>query len=397
MTSDSQGAPPVLPPLVLPEPGLARSEAIVDLGAIRHNIRTLVDRAPSAQVMGVLKADAYGHGAVPAAHAALAGGATWLGCAFPSEALAVRAAGITAPLLAWLLTPGEDLTAPVAAGIDLGVSSLALLESAIGAARSVGGSVRIHLEIDTGLSRGGATVADWRALVGAAAAAAAEGAVHIAGIWSHFANADIPGDPSIRSQLDVFRAAVADAAAVGVRPDLLHIANSAAALTAPSAHFDMVRAGIATYGLSPSPEVGRAVDLGLIPAMTLQTHVALAKRVPAGSGVSYGHRYRTDRETTLALIPLGYADGIPRSATNIGEVQLGGVRRRIAGTVCMDQFILDVHDDDVAAGDQVLLFGPGRDGEPTADDWALALDTIGYEIVTRIGTRTPRTYRPLDA
>jgi alanine racemase len=284
----------------------------------------------------------------------------------------------------------------VAAGVDLGISSLALLESAIGAARTVGRDVRVHLEIDTGLSRGGATVAGWRALVSAAAAAAAEGVVHIAGIWSHFANADVPGDPSIDKQLDVFRAAVADAAAVGVRPDLLHIANSAAALTAPHAHFDLIRAGIATYGLSPSPAVGRAADLGLIPAMTLRTHVALAKRVPAGSGVSYGHRYRTDRETTLALIPLGYADGVPRSATNIGEVLVGGVRRRIAGTVCMDQFVLDVQDDDVAAGDEVLLFGPGTDGEPTADDWAIALDTIGYEIVTRIGGRTPRTYRPLD-
>ncbi|MDQ1683128.1 MAG: alanine racemase [Frankiaceae bacterium] len=381
---------------VLAQPGLARSEAFVDLGAIRHNIRTLASAAPTAQVMGVLKADAYGHGAVPAAHAALAGGAAWLGVAFPSEALALRAAGITAPLLAWLLTPGEDLTAPVAAGVDLGISSLALLESAIGAARTVGRDVRVHLEIDTGLSRGGATVAGWRALVSAAAAAAAEGVVHIAGIWSHFANADVPGDPSIDKQLDVFRAAVADAAAVGVRPDLLHIANSAAALTAPHAHFDLIRAGIATYGLSPSPAVGRAADLGLIPAMTLRTHVALAKRVPAGSGVSYGHRYRTDRETTLALIPLGYADGVPRSATNIGEVLVGGVRRRIAGTVCMDQFVLDVQDDDVAAGDEVLLFGPGTDGEPTADDWAIALDTIGYEIVTRIGGRTPRTYRPLD-
>jgi alanine racemase len=381
---------------VLAQPGLARSEAFVDLGAIRHNIRTLAAAAPTAQVMGVLKADAYGHGAVPAAHAALAGGAAWLGVAFPSEALALRAAGITAPLLAWLLTPGEDLTAPVAAGVDLGISSLALLESAIGAARTVGRDVRVHLEIDTGLSRGGATIAGWRALVSAAAAAAAEGVVHIAGIWSHFANADVPGDPSIDKQLDVFRAAVADAAAVGVRPDLLHIANSAAALTAPHAHFDLIRAGIATYGLSPSPAVGRAADLGLIPAMTLRTHVALAKRVPAGSGVSYGHRYRTDRETTLALIPLGYADGVPRSATNIGEVLVGGVRRRIAGTVCMDQFVLDVQDDDVAAGDEVLLFGPGTDGEPTADDWAIALDTIGYEIVTRIGGRTPRTYRPLD-
>ena len=380
---------------VLPAPGMARSEAVVDLDAIRSNVQTLVAIAPTAQVMAVLKADAYGHGAVPAAHAALAGGADWLGVAFPSEAVTLRAAGITAPLLAWVLTPGEDLTGPVGAGIDLGVSSLPLLEAAIGAARTTGTVARVHLEIDTGLSRGGATVADWSALVGAAAAAAAEGVVQIVGIWSHFANADLPGDASIDRQLDVFRGAVADAAAVGVRPELLHIANSAATLTAPHAHFDLVRPGVAVYGLSPSPEVGRAAELGLIPAMTLRTHVALAKRVVAGSGVSYGHRYETDRETTLALIPLGYADGVPRNATNIAEVLLGGARRRIAGTVCMDQFVLDVGDDDIVAGDEVVLFGPGLDGEPTADEWAAALGTIGYEIVARIGTRTPRTYRPL--
>ena len=379
---------------VLPRPGLAASEAIVDLGAIAGNVGTLRSAAPTAMVMAVVKADAYGHGSVPVAQAALAAGASWLGVALPSEAAVLRAAGITAPTLAWLLTPGEDLTAPIATGVDLGVSSLALLEAVIAAARSTSTPARIHLEADTGLSRGGATAADWPALVGAAAAAAAEGAVHVVGIWSHLALADVPEDGVNDRQLEGFLTAVADAAAVGVRPDLLHLANSGATLSAPRMHFDLVRTGIATYGLSPGAAIGTAAQLGLVPAMTLKSEVALAKRVPAGSGVSYGHRYTTSRETTLALAPLGYADGVPRSATNVAEVLLGGKRRRVAGTVCMDQFVLDVGDDDVTAGDPIVVFGPGTDGEPTADEWAEVLGTIGYEIVTRIGARVPRTYRP---
>ncbi|MCU1678583.1 MAG: alanine racemase, partial [Frankiales bacterium] len=374
---------------------LPRTEAVVDLDAVRDNVRALRAVAPTAEVMAVVKADGYGHGAVASAQAALAGGATWLGVAFPSEAAVLRAAGITAPILSWLLTPGEDLTPPISAGVDLGISSVAMLEAAIGAARGCGGTVRVHLEVDTGLARAGATVAEWPDLVAAAAGAAAEGIVHVAGIWSHFANADVPGDPTVDSQIDVFRAAVIDAAAAGVRPDLLHMANSAATLTCPPAHFDLVRPGIAVFGLSPSPATGSASDFGLEPAMTLRTHVALAKRVPAGTGVSYGHRYHTPRETTLALAPLGYADGVPRHASNAAEVWLGGARRKIAGTVCMDQFVLDVGDDDVFAGDEIVLFGPGHDGEPTAQDWADAVGTIAYEIVARVGARTPRTYRPL--
>ncbi len=379
----------------LPAPGLPRTEAVVDLNAIAANVGTLRSVAPTAMVLAVLKADAYGHGAVPVAQAALAGGATWLGVAFPSEAATLRAAGITAPILAWLLTPGEDLTAPISAGVDLGVGSLALLEAVVAGARATGTAARIHLEADTGLSRGGATAADWPALVGAAGAAAAEGVVHVAAIWSHLAVADVPGDVVNDRQLEAFHSAVADAAALGVRPDVLHLANSGATLSAPRTHFDLVRTGIALYGLAPGPAIGTAAQLGLVPAMTLRSHVALAKRVPAGSGVSYGHRYTTDRPTTLALAPLGYADGIPRNATNVGEVLLGGRRRRIAGAVCMDQFMLDVGDDDVSAGDPIVVFGPGDDGEPTADEWADALGTIGYEIVTRLGARTPRTYRPI--
>lgn len=380
----------------LPEPGLPRTEAEINLPAIRDNVRVLAAAAPTAQLMAVVKADGYGHGMVPSAQAALAGGATWLGVAFLSEALQLRAAGITAPVLAWLTTPGEDLAAAARANVDIGVGSLAALEAVIAVAHANGGGVRVHLKVDTGLSRGGATVAQWPAVVSAAAGAAAEGSIVVTGIWSHLACADEPGHPSLSNQVDVFRTAVTQAATVGVRPELLHLANSAATLTLPEAHFDLVRVGIAAYGISPGPAVGTATDFGLIPAMTLRTHAALAKRVPAGTGVSYGHRYTTARETTLVLAPLGYADGVPRAASGRADVWVGGGRRRIAGTVCMDQFVLDVGDDPVAAGDPIVLFGPGTNGEPTAQDWADAIDTIGYEIVTRVGPRVPRTFVPLD-
>jgi alanine racemase len=214
----------------------------------------------------------------------------------------------------------------------------------------------------------------------------------VAGIWSHFAYADAPDHPTVRSQLDVFREALQVAESRGVEPELRHIANSAATLTLPQAHYDLVRPGLAVYGLSPVPQLGDAAHYGLRPAMTLAAGVALTKRVPAGAGVSYGHRYHTTAEATLALLPLGYADGVPRSATNVGEVLIGGRRRTISGTVCMDQLVVDVGDDPVAAGDEVLLFGPGTQGEPTAEDWAAATGTISYEIVTRIGARTPRVY-----
>jgi alanine racemase len=211
-------------------------------------------------------------------------------------------------------------------------------------------------------------------------------------VWSHFARADAPTDQTVVGQVKVFREAVDVAERLGLRPELRHLANSAATLATPDAHFDLVRPGVSVYGLSPGPEVGDARELGLVPAMTLRASAALVKQVPAGSGVSYGHRYITPRDTTLALVPLGYADGIPRLATNTAEVLVGGRRRRIAGTVCMDQFVLDVEDDPVAAGDEIVLFGPGDRGEPTAQDWAEALGTINYEIVTRIGPRVRRRY-----
>jgi alanine racemase len=370
-----------------------RSEARVDLAAIEANTAELVRRAGDAQLMAVVKADGYGHGLLPSARACLAGGASWLGVAFLEEAYALRAGGIDAPLLAWLFSPGEDLAPAVAAGVDLGVYDLAELARAAAAAAAAGRTARLHLKADTGLGRGGATAADWPALCDAAAKSEADGSVRVVGVWSHFANADGGADHPVNArQRQVFDEAVEVAARAGLRPDVRHLANSAATLTAPATHYDLVRPGLALYGLSPVPETGGPSDFGLRPAMTLASTVALTKRVGPGQGVSYAHRYTTDRETTLALVPLGYADGVPRAGTNLLEVMLGGARRRVAGTVCMDQFVLDVGDDEVGGGDEVLLFGPGDRGEPTAQDWATALGTIDYEIVTRVGARVPRTY-----
>jgi alanine racemase len=362
-------------------------QAVVDLGAITDNVAKLREHVPGSEVMAVVKADGYGHGIIPAARAALAGGAAWLGVADLAEGLALRRAGITAPVVA-LMAIGEPAEA-IAAGIDVTAGSAAFAAEIAAAAGRAGVPARLHLEADTGLNRGGATPADWPALVEAALAAQAGGLVRVVGLWSHFACADMPGHPSVAAQLAAFGDAVGHAERAGVRPEVRHIANTAAALTVPASRLDLVRFGGALYGLSTLP--GGAPSW-LRPAMTLRSRLAMVKRVPPGSGVSYGHRYVTQRDTTLGLVPLGYDDGVPRTATGHPLVFAGGRRWPIAGTVCMDQFVIDFGDEPVAAGDEVVLFGPGDDGEPTAQEWAEALGTISYEIATGIGARVPRTY-----
>jgi alanine racemase len=366
-----------------------RTEAIVDLAAIRANVATM-KAGTAAEILAVVKADGYGHGLVPSARAALEGGATWLGTAIVGEALELRAAGVTAPVLAWLWTPQEAdvVQRALLADIDLSVSSGWQLDAVLAAVRATGRTARVHLKVDTGLSRNGAYVDDWPALVTAAAKAEAADEIVVAAVWSHFAYADAPGHPTIGRQLAAYQAALDVAAAAGVRPQLRHLANSAATLTLPEAHFDLVRPGVAVYGLSPVPRS----TFGLVPAMTLRGAAASVKRVRAGEGVSYGHEYTTTRDTTLVLVPLGYADGVPRHASNVGPVWVNGRRFTVAGRVCMDQVVVDVGDLPVAPGDPVVLFGPGRDGEPTAQDWADAVGTIHYEIVTRIGPRVARVY-----
>ncbi|MFL6180889.1 MAG: alanine racemase [Actinomycetes bacterium] len=366
-------------------------ELIVDLDAISANTAVLVDRSASGQVMAVVKADAYGHGLVPSARAALRGGASWLGVALLDEALQLRAAGVRAPLLAWLLGPGERWSDALGADVDLSVSAPWVLDEITEAARELGTVARIHLKVDSGLGRAGTPVREWSLLVDAARKAELDGTVRVVGVWSHLAYADAPGHPTIDRQLARFTDAIHLAEASGLTPEVRHLANSAATLTRSDTHFDLTRPGLSVYGLSPLPD-SPPDELGLRPAMTLQARLALVKRVPSGHGVSYLHRYVTNRETTLGLVPLGYADGVPRDATNLGPVLVGGRRRTVAGVVCMDQFMLDLGDDASAAGDLVVLFGSGATGEPTAQDWADATGTISYEIVTRVGPRVARRY-----
>lgn len=366
------------------------AEIVVDLNAIRSNVaalRTKVDRP----LMAVVKADGYGHGLVPSARAAIAGGADALGVAILSEALSLRAAGIDARVLSWLAVPGSDYAAAIANQIEVSVNTDWALAEAVEAATTAGTPIDLHLKIDTGLSRGGATADEWVDLVNAAARAERDGLVRVRGVWSHFAYADSPGHPTVSRQRERLLSAVEQARTAGLSDFQTHLANSAATLYDPESWLDMVRPGIAVYGLEPTG--GDPAEHGLVPAMTVRGTVALAKRVPAGSGVSYGHTYVTARETTLALVPVGYADGVPRSASNVGPVLIAGQVRTVSGRVCMDQFVIDVGDDEVRAGDPVVLWGSGAAGEPTAQDWADAVDTIHYELVTRVGGRFTRTYR----
>ena len=371
-----------------------QAEVRVDLDAIRDNV-ALLRSSTTAEVMAVVKADGYGHGMLPAARAALAGGATWLGVCTLDEPLTLRRAGMTVPVLAWLLAPGMPLHEGVSADVDLNAASVEQVAELVAAARIAQRPARAHLKLDTGLSRGGATPADWPAVLEAAAKAQVAGEVEVVGVWSHFVYADAPGHETIDRQLATFAEGLAVAEQYGISPRYRHIANSAATLTRPDAHFDLVRPGIAVYGLSPLARGDHSSTAArdLRPAMTARARVALTKRVGAGEGVSYGHTYFTERETTLALVPLGYADGVPRHASNAGPVRLAGKNRTIAGRVCMDQIVLDCGDDPVAPGDVATLFGPGDDGEPTATDWADVVGTINYEIVTRFGSvRVPRIY-----
>jgi alanine racemase len=368
------------------------AEVVVDLDAIRDNVATLVQRAGSAATMAVVKADAYGHGLVPVATAARQAGASWLGTAVLAEAMALRSAGVDGRILAWLSAPGEDYAAALRAEVDLSAYATWQLDEIAAAARATGRPARVHLKADTGLGRGGVMPADWPEVLARAAALQADGVVEVVGVWTHFAYADAPGHPTIGAQLRVFDEAVAQAEKVGLRPQLRHAANSAATLTLPEAHFDMVRPGLAVYGLSPIPDVADSATLGLRPAMRLSARVALVKPAPAGHGVSYGHTYVTGADTRLALVPLGYADGVPRHASGRGPVRVAGRTFPVAGRVCMDQVVLDIGDAPVQPGDEAVLFSDGSNDEPTAQDWAQAADTISYEIVSRLSARLPRRF-----
>ncbi len=364
---------------------VARAEIVVDLAAFRHNVHRLREVTGVASMI-VVKADGYGHGMLEVARAARDAGAEWLGVATLDEAVALRAAGDRGRLLCWLAVPGEDFAAAIAADVDVTASSVDQLEE-IGAS---GRPARVQLKVDTGLSRNGATLDAWPELVEAARAGELAGRWRVTGIWSHFACSDEPEHPANDEQEAAFRQALEVAQAAGLRPEVRHLANSAAGLLRPSSRFDLVRFGLASYGLDPAP--GHTPDLGLVPAMTARASLAMVKPVPAGAGVSYGHTWTAETPTTLGLVPAGYGDGIPRHASNTAHVLVRGKRRALRGRVCMDQFVVDLDGDLPERGEDVVLFGPGTAGEPTAQDWAEAAGTISYEIVTRIGGRMARRY-----
>lgn len=369
------------------------SEAVVDLSAIAHNTRVLAARSRGAALMAVVKADGFGHGAVQVARTALAHGATWLGAASTPETLELREAGITAPILAWMRLPREDVTGIIRQDVDLSAASLPHLAGIAACAEKAGIPGAVHLKVDTGLGRNGAGPVDWPRLLEAAAEFERRGLLRVRGVWSHLVHPDDPRHPSVAGQVDAFEAAVSQARAAGLRPEVLHLANSAAALAAPATHYDLVRAGLGLYGVEPV----RGESFGLRPAMTLRGRVIMSRRVEAGTGVSYGHEYVAERPTALALVPLGFADGLPFRASRSAEILVGGARRRVAGRIAMDQCVVDTGNDQVAVGEDAVVFGPGDKGEPTAAEWADWAGTVPHEILTGVGPRVPRRYLHADA
>jgi alanine racemase len=368
------------------------AEAVVDLGAIEHNVRVLREHAGPAQLMAVVKADGYGHGATRVARAALAAGAAELGVATVDEALALRTDGITAPVLAWLHPPALDFGPALLADVEIAVSSVRQLDELLDAVRRTGRTATVSVKVDTGLNRNGVAPAQYPSMLTALRQAVAEDAIRLRGLMSHMVYADQPDNPINDVQAQRFSEMLAQARDQGVRYEVAHLSNSSATMFRPDLAFDMVRPGIAVYGLSPVPELG---DVGLIPAMTVKCAVALVKSIHAGEGVSYGHTWIAERDTTVALMPIGYADGVFRSLGGRLDVLINGRRRPGVGRICMDQFLVDLGPGpiDVVEGDEAILFGPGSSGEPTAQDWADLLGTIHYEVVTSPRGRITRTYR----
>ncbi len=370
----------------------ALAEAVVDLGAIEHNVRLLCEHAGRAQVMAVVKADGYGHGATRTARAALAAGATELGVATVDEALALRDGGITAPVLAWLHAPGLDFGPALLADVEIAVSGERQLDELLEAVRRTGRTATVTVKVDTGLNRNGVHPAQYPSMLKALRQAVAEDAIALRGLMSHMVYADQPDNPLNDVQAQRFTDMLAQARAAGLPVEVAHLANSSATMSRPDLAFDLVRPGIAVYGLSPVPDAG---DMGLAPAMTVKCAVALVKSIEAGESVSYGHTWTAPRDTNLALLPIGYADGVFRSLGGRLDVLINGRRRPGVGRICMDQFVVDLGPGpiDVAEGDEAILFGPGTAGEPTAQDWADLLGTIHYEVVTSPRGRITRTYR----
>ena len=366
--------------------------ADIDLGRLSRNVETLKRKVNGPALMAIVKANAYGHGLIECARAAKRGGADWLATALPEEAIDLRKSGITGPVLTWLNTVDDRFEECISKDIDLGVNSIESLTGIVTAASKIGKQARVQVKVDTGLGRNGVTLADLPNLISALKKAQNDGHVKVAVVFSHFAYADEPGNSTIGEQINNFKISVDALTDANFELEVRHLSNSAATLGLPHTYNNLVRPGLAIYGISPGPEVGEAPEHDLKPVMRLWAPVVLVKDVPAGTGVSYAHQYHTKEATKLALIPAGYADGIPRAASNKGPVLLDGKKFTVSGRVCMDQFVVDVGNSKVKVGDQAVLFGDMANGEPTVNDWAEAAGTINYEIVTRIGPRVHRNY-----
>lgn len=364
----------------------ARAE--IDLAAIQHNVRTLVALSGPARLCAVVKADGYGHGAIAVAEAALRSGAEWLAVALVEEAAVLRKSGITAPILLLSQPRPTDMRVALRYGLRLTLYDREGIEAAAEAADAEGVVGHVHLKVNTGMNRVGAAPGD---IVALAQAITKHPGLDLEAVWTHCAVADEPDNPFTAYQLDCFDEVVATLDDLGLRPPLLHAANSAATIDHPRSRYDLVRCGIALYGIPPSPALAGRVDLR--PALSLKAEVSMVKRVRAGERISYGLRHQFERDTNVATVPIGYADGVPRRLSMVGGcVLVGGRRRAICGVVTMDQLMVDCGDDDVSTGDEVVLLGEQGSEKITAEDWAMSLGTIAYEIVCGIGPRVPRVY-----
>lgn len=398
--------------------------AHVDLDAIRTNVHVLRRYAPNSLQMAILKADAYGHGLVPVALAALHAGADWLGVAQLTEACELRKAldqrsiaRQKSPIFAWITTPEDRWEDAINADIDLSVSWTWTLAHICQAARVTGKKARIHVKIDTGMSRAGSTLNDLPALASAIRMAQDQGLVEIVGAWSHLSRGDdlsVEGQASTAAHIREFERGLNILKESGIQPKIRHLAATSGIVWHPETHYDMVRAGIGLYGLSPDPTVANAAELSLRPAMTLSAPLTAVKVIDDNRPVSYGGTWQSTGRRWLGLVPVGYADGIPRAASNQGPVSVNGneqvMRTHVVGRICMDQFVIDLGPAEgnegtpsarsghapARVGDEVILFGTGEAGEPLADDWARTSGTINYEIVTRLGPRVPRIYSGLS-
>jgi len=359
----------------------------VDLDAIAANVAALKVQAAAPRLMAVVKADGYGHGMVASAEAALRGGADWLAVALVEEGVRLRDAGITAEVLVLAEPPVAAIPTLLHHRLTPAAYSQTFLAALDLAGRGQDAPVAIHLKLDTGMRRVGVPEPDWQDALGFVRDAPG---LALQALWSHFAVADEPHHPFIAHQAKRFREGLDLAEQLGIRPDFSHLCNSAGTLHLHEEHHDMVRPGLAVYGLEPAP--GLAAHVGLQPALSWYSQLSFVKPVAAGESVSYGLRWTAPADTTIATVPAGYADGVVRALSNQGEVLVAGQRMPIRGTVCMDQFLVELPDASLQSGELVCLLGRQGSEQITADEWATRLHTINYEIVCGIGPRVPRIY-----